>query len=414
MTDSLSRVLSAATVQNAKAREKPYKLADGGGLYLQILPTGAKLWRYKFRLHRKEGVFAIGTYPEVSLRQAREEHNKARAQIAIGINPVAGRKTKRANEARQALQADKGLFSSVLTEWKLLRQKMVSPGTVRQQTRELAKYVEPKFASARIGEITRLELTEMLKDVSAKAPEVARNVRTYLESIFEFAIDSGLVVANPVPPPRVLGKRGIQRNHDMLPQDALPGFLVALDDSQITLGTRGAMALLILTACRKAEVAQARWSEFDLDTAEWVIPACRMKSRREHIVPLSKQAVVILKELYHYKIAGEFLFPHRSRPDAPMADRTLNALIERLGYGELATPHGFRALFSTFWNARGANADVVEKCLAHVPRDKVRAAYNRNQYIAERRSLLQDWADFIDEERAKGQKARVEKQKKAA
>lgn len=414
MTDSLSRVLSAAAVQNAKQREKPYKLADGGGLYLQVLPTGAKLWRYKFRLHRTEGVYAIGTYPEVSLRQAREEHNKARAQVAAGINPVAGRKAKRATEARQALQADKSLFSSVLAEWKPLREKRVSPGTIRQQDRELAKYVEPKFTNARIGEITRLELTELVKSVSARAPEVARNVRSYLENIFEFAIDSGLVVANPVPPPRVLGKRNVQRHHDMLPEEALPGFLVALDDSQITLGTRGAMALLILTACRKAEIAEARWREFDLDAAEWVIPASRMKSRREHIVPLSKQAVVVLKELDHYKTAGEFLFPHRSRPDTPMADRTLNAVIERLGYGELATPHGFRALFSTFWNAKGANADVIEKCLAHSPQDKVRAAYNRNQYLTERRSLLQEWADFIDVQRAKGQQAQAEKPKKAA
>lgn len=414
MTDSLSRALSAAAVQNAKPKERPYKLADGGGLFLQVQPSGAKLWRYKFRLHGKEGLLAIGVYPEVTLKQAREAHNEARAQVAAGINPVADRKAKRADEARQALQADKGLLGSVLAEWKTVREKELSPASIRQQARELAKYVEPKFANERIDRITRLELTELVKSISKTAPEVARNVRTYLDNLFEFAIDSGLVVANPVPPPRILGKRGAQRHHDMLAESALPGFLVALDASRINPSTRGAMLLLVLTACRKTEVVGARWDEFNLDAAEWVIPANRMKSRREHVVPLSTQAVAILAELHKYKTAGELVFPHRSRSGETMADRTLNATIERLGYGELATPHGFRAAFSTHWNAREANPDVIEKCLAHAHRDKVRAAYNRNQYLAERRVLLQEWADFIDQQRAKGQQAQAEKLKEAA
>lgn len=414
MTDSLSRALSAAAVQNAKPKERPYKLADGGGLFLQVQPSGAKLWRYKFRLHGKEGLLAIGVYPEVTLKQAREAHNEARAQVAAGINPVADRKAKRADEARQALQADKGLLGSVLAEWKTVREKELSPASIRQQARELAKYVEPKFANERIDRITRLELTELVKSISKTAPEVARNIRTYLASIFEHAIDCGLIDANPVPPPRIIGKRGAQQHHPMLPADSLPGFLVALDKSQITLGTRAAMQLVLLTACRKNEVVAARWSEFDLDTAEWVIPGSRMKTRREHVVPLSTQAVALLKELHQFRTSSEFLFPHRSRRGEPMADRTLNAVFERLGYGELGTPHGFRALFSTYWNAREANPDVIEKCLAHSHKDKVRSAYNRNQYLAERRTLLQEWANFIDEQCSKGQQTFAEPLKDAA
>lgn len=408
MTDSLFRALSAPAVRNARPKDKPYKLGDGGGLFLLVKPNGARLWRYKFRLHGKESLYAIGSYPSVSLAQARETHNKARAQVAAGINPVANRRAERADEARQALLADKGLFSSVLEEWKVAREKAIAAATVRQQNREIAKYIEPELAGKQISAITRLELTELIKKVAKKAPEVARNIRTYLASIFEHAIDCGLIDANPVPPPRIIGKRGAQQHHQMLPADSLPGFLVALDKSQITLGTRAAMQLVLLTACRKNEVVAARWSEFDLDATEWVIPGSRMKTRREHVVPLSAQAVALLKELRQFRTSSEFVFPHRSRRGEPMADRTLNAVFERLGYGEIGTPHGFRALFSTHWNAHGANPDVIEKCLAHTPKDKVRSAYNRNHYLAERRNLLQAWANYIDDQRTKGQQARAE------
>lgn len=414
MTDSLPRALSATAVHNAKPKDKPYKLGDGGGLFLLVKPTGARLWRYKFRMHGKESLYAIGGYPEVSLAQARAAHNKARAQVAAGINPVANRKTERADKARQILLADKGLFASVLAEWRAAREKALAAATVRQQNREIAKYIEPELAGRQISAITRLELTELIKKVAKKAPEVARNIRTYLASIFEHAIDWGLIDANPVPPPRIIGKRGAQHHHQMLPADSLPGFLVALDKSQITLGTRVAMQLVLLTACRKNEVVAAKWSEFDLNTAEWVIPGSRMKARCEHVVPLSTQAVALLKELHQFRTSSEFLFPHRSRRGETMADRTLNAVFERLGYGELGTPHGFRALFSTYWNAREANPDVIEKCLAHAHKDKVRSAYNRNQYLAERRALLQDWANFIDEQRTKGQQTQTEKLNEAA
>lgn len=414
MADTLSRALSAAAVHNAKPKDKPYKLTDGGGLFLEVRPNGSKLWRYKFRLHGKEGLLALGAYPDTGLADARKAHNEARALVAAGTNPVAHRKAEQADKARQALQADKGLFSTVLDEWRTVREKGLSPSTFRQQNRELAKYVEPRLAGEQIKGITRLELTELIKGVAKNAPEVARNIRSYLASIFEYAIDSGIITSNPVPPQRVIGKRGVQRHHDMLPFEMLPAFLVALDASRLTIGTRAAMTLLILSACRKVEVAHARWDEFDLDAAEWLIPAARMKTRREHLVPLSTQAVAALRELHHYRTQQDLLFPHRSRPGEPMSHRTLNAVFERIGYGDLATPHGFRAVFSSFWNAREANPDVIEKCLAHAHGDRIRAAYNRNKYLPERRALLQAWADVIDEQRTIGQQALAEQQREAA
>lgn len=414
MADNLSRALKDTTVRNAKPADKPYKLTDGGGLFLLVQPNGARLWRYKFRLHGKEGVFAIGAYPDVKLADARKAHLEARAQVAAGVSPVASRKAERAEAVRQALLADKGAFDTVLSEWKGEHHKTLAESTVRQQNREIAKYIEPEFSGKQVSAITRVEISTLVKRVAKKAPEVARNLRTYLYAIFEHAIDLGLLDANPVPPPRVIEKRDKQRHHQMLPADALPAFLVALDNSLIRLGTRVAMMLVILTACRKNEAAGARWEEFDLAAGEWRIPKDRMKARLEHVVPLSTQAVGLLQQLHELRTQNEFLFPHRSKPGTPMADRTLNAVVERLGYGDLATPHGFRSLFSTHWNGKKKSPDVIERCLAHAPGNKVRAAYNRYEYFDERRALLQEWADYIDEQRTRGLQESSQALKEAA
>lgn len=404
MADNLSRALTDAKIKTAKAKDKPYKLSDGGGLFLLIQKNGAKLWRYKFRIHGKEGLLAIGAYPDIGLAAAREIHNAARVAVAKGENPVTVRKAERAEEQRVALLAVKGTFAAALREWKDIQRKPpLAASTVKQRDREIKKYLEPKFASRQIQTITRLEIAALIKQVTNTAPEVARNLRSYLFGVFEHAIDSGLIDANPVPPARIIGSRKEQKHHDALPIEKLPSFLNALDTGAIRLGTRGAMLLTILTACRKSEVTGARWIEFDLGAAKWDIPKERMKGRVDHSVPLSRQAVELLRELHHFRTTNEFVFPHRNRPGCAMAERTLNAVVERLGFGECATPHGFRAMFSTHWNAAKENVDVIERCLAHVPANRVRAAYNRYEYFDERRAILQQWADYIDEQRAKGE-----------
>lgn len=253
------------------------------------------------------------------------------------------------------------------------------------------------FRKRPVASITRLELTSTLKTVEARAPEVARNLRNHLWGIFEYAIDSGVIEDNPVPPVRVLRKRN-QHNHPALDPSQLGEFMKTLDETE-SLGheTRIAMRLLVLTACRKNEVVGARWSEFNLEVGEWEIPAQRMKARRAHWVPLSRQAVHWLGALRAIAPReSEWLFPNRVDPSRPMADRSLNAVMERLGHSGKGTPHGMRAAFSTYFNAQGANIDVIEHCLAHVPANRVRAAYNRHQYQDERRAMLQAWADFLD------------------
>lgn len=393
MTDSLARKLSDAKARNAKPQDKAIKLSDGGGLYLLVLPTGAKLWRYKFRVGGREGTMALGAYPDVSLAAAREQHQVARSKVAAGENPVHDRKGKREAAAQQVRRDQAGKFDTVIDSWRETTDHGLAALTIVQRAREIAKYVEPAFKGKRVEQISRNEISWLLKRIEARAPEVARNVRNYLWGIFEHAIDIGLISANPVPPPRVL-KRRVQKSHAAMSAARLPAFFAALHGCGANPETKAAARLVILTACRKAEATGARWSEFDLDAGEWTIPAERMKARREHWIPLSRQAVAMLRQL-RATSSGEHLFPHRSRPNTPMAERTLNMLLRRNGFhGE--TIHGFRSVFSTHFNEQGASADVVERCLAHSPADKVRAAYNRHQYKDERRSMLQDWADYLD------------------
>jgi integrase len=301
----------------------------------------------------------------------------------------------------------------VCADWHAATGADLRTATVLQRNREIDKDPAPRFKERPISKVTRLELTTALKELEARAPEVARNLRNCLWGIFEYAIDSGLIADNPVPPVRVLRKCN-QENHPALSPDLLGEFLRKLDAlDTIHEQTRVAMLLVVLTACRKADVTGCKWSEIDLKAAEWEIPAGRMKARRAHWVPLSRPCVTVLQELRALvPEASAHVFPNRLDPDRPRANRSLNALMERLGFSGDGTPHGMRKTFSTHFNAAGATIDVIEHGLAHVPGNRVRAAYNRRAYQAERRDLLQTWADYVDRLRA-GPPPRNEPSRKA-
>lgn len=390
-------MLTTIQVKSAKAQERAYKLADSGGLYLLVQPNGSKLWRYKFRISGIEGKQSFGAFPEVSLAQARGLHGDSRRLVAQGINPIQAKQERKIVQAQEQLERERGTFATVMAGWNTATAASLRPSTVKQRQREINNDLMPKLKNRPMDGITRLELTALLKDVEKRAPEVARNLRNHLWGMFEYAIDSGLMENNPVPPLRVMKKRN-QTNHPALAGDRIGDFLRALDAvTTINEETRIAMLLVLLTACRKAEVIEARWDELDLQAAQWEIPAARMKAKRPHWVPLSHQAVELLARLRKIVPAGrEHLFPNRDDPRRPMANRSLNALMERLGFGGEGTPHGMRAAFSTHFNSLGASVDVIEHCLAHVPANAVRAAYNRHAYQDERRVMLQEWADHLD------------------
>lgn len=402
VTENFKRALSAKQVEKASARDHPYKLADGGGLHLLVQPNGAKLWRYKFRLNGKEGQHAIGIYPSTSLAKAREAHNQARYLVAQGTNPNQARRSAKLQAQQENQRQTMGTFSAVAESWRGLTDPDLRPKSVLQRARELNNDLFPSLRDRQVDGITRLELAALLEKVKTRAPETARNLRSHLYAIFEHAISKGLVSANPTPPRALLGKRK-QVSHAAMPTDRLGGFLRALDDSKIEPGTRVAMLLVLLCACRKEEVIGAKWEEFKLSESLWVIPAQRMKAGREHLVPLSKQAVALISGLRSLVPGGRLhLFPNRRNPKVPMANRSLNAVLQRFGFSGSATVHGFRSVFSTRYNEQGVNPDVIERCLAHVHGNAVRAAYNRADYLEQRRNLLQEWADWLDEQRGYG------------
>ena len=390
-------MLTTIQIKSAKAQERAYKLADSGGLYLLVQSNGSKLWRYKFRVGGVEGKQSLGAFPEIGLAEARGLHSDSRKLVAQGINPVQAKQELRVTQAQEQLERERGTFAAVMADWNTATAASLRPSTVKQRQREIDNDLMPKLKNRPMDGITRLELTALLKDVEKRAPEVARKLRNHLWGMFEYAIDSGLMDNNPVPPLRVMKKRN-QSNHPALAGEQIGDFLRALNAATtINEETRIAMLLVLLTACRKAEVIEARWDELDLEAAHWEIPAARMKAKRPHWVPLSGQAVELLTRLRKIVPAGrEHLFPNRLDPRRPMANRSLNALIERLGFGGEGTPHGMRAAFSTHFNSLGASVDVIEHCLAHVPANAVRAAYNRHAYQDERRVMLQAWADHLD------------------
>ena len=301
------------------------------------------------------------------------------------------------------LAREKGSFAAVAEDWSAATAHGLRPGTLKQREREMKNDLLPKLKARQIKDINRVEVTALLKAVEKRAPEVARNLRNYLWGIFEYAIDSGLVSANPVPSLRVFKKRD-QKHHPALSPDQISDFLKKLDArTSMAEQTRIAMLLMILTASRKAEIIGGKWEEINLATGEWEVPGERMKKGRKHWIPLSKQAVRLLRDLRKLTPANQtLLFPNRRDPRRPMANRSLNAVFGRLGHSGEGTPHGMRSAFSTHFNSIiGTNPDVVEFCLAHAPMSKTRAAYNHHLYREERRKMLQEWADRIDHLRKK-------------
>lgn len=396
-------LLTDTAIKNAKPDpQKNVRLSDVGGLFLLVKPNGARLWRVQLYLRGKQIMVALGQYPAVSLAQARERLAAARKQVAAGINPVAAKRQADLEARQKELRETLGTFAAVCAAWREKTDPDLRPISVKQRDREIKNDLLPSLQHRPIDGITRVELKALLDKVTARAPETARNLRTHLDAIMEHAIDSGLREDNPTPPRRIFGKRK-QTNHASLPADRMGSFLRALDaDSGMDRKTKIAMLLVVLNAGRKDEIISGRWSEVDLDAAIWSIPGSRMKAGHDHAVPLSSQAVALLRELRSIVPAElEFLFPNRRDHKRPMANRSLNAVMDRMGLGGEATVHGFRSAFSTKFNSEGENADVIEACLAHVHGNAVRRTYNKADYLPQRRQLLQRWADHLDAERTK-------------
>jgi integrase len=390
--------LTDTSIRNARATGKAFKLSDGGGMYLLVTPDGARYWRLDYRFAGKRRTLALGTYPTVTLSSARTRREEARALLAQDIDPSTAKKAIK----RAAKLAIDNTFEAVAREWLAIQSKRLAP---RYNTLLLARLeadIFPQFGSRPIADIGAPELLEALRKVEKRGViETARRLRQTCGQIFRYAIAAGVAKYDPSAALRgALGSPGRPRGHKAMPLNEVPIFQQALGAYDGDVRTRIALRLMVLTFARTTELRSAQWAEFEsLEGNEplWRIPSERTKMKRQHIVPLSAQAVALLHELRLLpgSEASPFLFPSPSR-EGYMSNNTMLYALYRMGYHGRATVHGFRAMASTALNEMGFRSDVIERQLAHQEQNAVRAAYNRAEYLVERRAMMIHWADYLD------------------
>lgn len=393
--------LTDKACKNVQPKDKPFKLADSGGLYLHVMPNGSKYWRLKYRMNKKEKVLALGTYPFTSLLEARDGRDIAKKQIAKDIDPVATRKTDRDLAVREA----ESTFKVVALKWHENQKERWSEDHYEHVLRRLKTDLFPHIGTTPIAKIDVPKILEVLKKIESRgALELAGRARQLCGQVFRFAIQSGYCIHNPAANLKgALKTRRVMHFASIEPKD-IPHLLSALDKNHARLynRTRRAIMLSLLTFVRPGELRQAEWSEFDLEKGEWRIPSEKMKSRRDHIVPLSKQAIEILNE---QKKETELLrtnrvFPSQTNHKKPMSDGTVRIALHKLGFKGQMTAHGFRALARTAIREElDVAPDIIEAQLAHKPAGSLGAAYDRSKFLKERRKMMQDWADYIDNQK---------------
>lgn len=390
--------LTAVAIKGAKPGDKARRLFDGGGLYLEIAPSGARYWRQKYRFAGKEKRLSHGVFPEVSLSAARERRDAARADLQAGRDPGL---VKRVTRMQSALAAST-TFEAIGADWLEKQRKSYAAATFKKSG-WLIDQVTPYLGVRPIAEIEPPELLAVLRRIESRgARETAHRALDKCNQIFRYAIASGLASRNPAADLRGALAPVVGRNHPALTEPkAIGALLRAIDGYEGQESTRCALRLAPLLFTRPGELRKAEWDEFDLEASEWHIPGHKMKTGNPHIVPLATQALSILRELQPLTGKKRYLFPNLNSADAPMSENTINAALRRMGYDkDTMTGHGFRALASTRLNEMGFDEDVIERQLAHVQRNKVRRAYNRAKYLPERKRMMQAWADYLDQLRS--------------
>lgn len=390
--------LTEKEISTAKSQKSAYKLSDALGLYL-LVREAAKLWRWDYRFGGKRKTLALGNYPAVSLKRARELRDAARQKLADGVDPCEQRQA----EKLARMSAGDGSFETVAREWF----GKFSPGWTPHHAKKTLRFLErdafPIIGRKPMNEITAPQLLAMLRRIESRGTlETAHRVHQTCSRVFRYGVATGRAERDPAADLRGALPPVKETHHASITDPKKIGDLLraihGYDGSPIT---KAGLQLAALTFVRPGELRKAEWTEFDLDKAEWRIPAAKMKMREQHIVPLAKQAVAILKELQKLTGAGKFVFPGARTNGRPMSENTLNAALRRLDYGrEEMTAHGFRSMALTLLNEQGWHRDAIERQLAHSERDGVRAAYNYAEHLPERKRMMQAWAGYLDGLRA--------------
>ena len=385
--------LNARQVDAAKPKEKAYKLADGAGLYLEVVPSGSRYWRMKYRFNGKEKRMAFGVYPAVSLAQARALRDEAKKKLAEGIDPSFAKKEEK-------LVRDVRLhntFQAVALEWHGTKVSRWSEGYASDIIEAFNKDIFPYIGQQPVNEIKPLVLLNVLRRMESRgATEKAKKVRQRCSEVFRYAIVTGRAEYNPAADLTSAMSGHESKHYPFLTVEELPDFFKALSgytgSPLIVLAAR----LLILTGVRTGELRGAFWSEFDLEKAVWEIPAERMKMKRPHLVLLSTQALEIVQQLKVMSGQYPLVFPGRNDPRKTMSEASINQVFKRIGYTGKVTGHGFRHTMSTILHEEGFNTAWIETQLAHVDKNAIRGTYNHALYLKGRKEMMQWYGDYVD------------------
>ncbi|MCC5517987.1 tyrosine-type recombinase/integrase [Vibrio splendidus] len=392
----ITKPLTATEIKNAKPREKEYRLSDGQGLQLRILPSGSKQWQLNYYrpTNGKRANFNLGRFPDVNLAQARKNSLLAKELIAQGIDPQEEQKKKQ----QEYKEVHEHTFVNVTKEWFEIKKDSVTPDYATDIWRSLELHIFPHLANMPVKSITAPLVIELLKPIEAKGSlETVKRLSQRLNEVMNFATNCGLIQANPLTGIKAAFKKPKKENMAALKPAELPELMGAIANASIKRTTRCLLEWQLHTMTRPAEASGAKWCEIDIDEKVWTIPAERMKKRREHRIPLTEQALDLLEVMKQISGHREFVFPSDRDPKKPCNSQTANMALKRMGFAGRLVSHGLRSLASTTLNEQGFEADLIEAALAHVDDNQVRSAYNRTDYLERRIPMMCWWSGHIGE-----------------
>ncbi|MBK3463759.1 integrase domain-containing protein [Pseudomonas sp. MF6776] len=388
--------LSDVKVKAAKPKEKDYILTDGNGLQMRVRINGSKLWNFNYiqPVTKKRINMGLGTFPEVSLAQARKRTVEARELVAQGLDP----KEKRDAERHAKKAATEHTFANISTAWFELKKDSVTPAYAEDIWRSLTLHVFPDLATTPISAITAPKVINLLRPLESKGSlETVKRLTQRLNEIMTYGVNSGLIHANPLSGIRSVFKKPKKKNMAALAPDELKELMVAIANASIKRTTRCLIEWQLHTMTRPAEAATSRWADIDFEKKIWTIPAERMKKRRIHIIPLTEQALTLLEAIKPYSGHREYVFPADRDPRTHCNSQTANMALKRMGFEGRLVSHGMRSMASTILNEHGWDPELIEVALAHVDKDEVRSAYNRADYIERRRPMMAWWSEHIEQ-----------------
>lgn len=386
--------LSDRQLKAVKATGKDFVLSDGDGLQLRVRASGSMMWNFNYRepLTRSRINMALGPYPDLSLANARKKAVEARELLAQGIDPKAQR-----NEQRQArLAKTEHTFEKIATAWFELKKDAVTTAYAEDIWRSLTLHIFPSMGTTPLSEITAPMVIKLLRPIEAKGSlETVKRLSQRLNEIMTYGVNSGLIFANPLSGIRAVFKKPKKQNMAALRPEELSELMMEIANASIKRTTRCLIEWQLHTMTRPAEAATTRWADIDFDKRIWTIPAERMKKRRPHTIPLTEQALSLLKTLKPHSGHREFVFPADRNPRTHANSQTANMALKRMGFQDRLVSHGMRSMASTILNEHGWDPELIEVALAHVDKDEVRSAYNRADYIERRRPMMAWWSEHI-------------------